>query len=114
VARYHRRGHPRGKHEGYGALRKKEKRAIRILAGFLRVADALDRSHRQVVKRLVASERAGTLRIRAEAKGDCELETWGVERRTQLLAEALDLDVRVSAARPAEVVRPARLRAARG
>jgi exopolyphosphatase / guanosine-5'-triphosphate,3'-diphosphate pyrophosphatase len=114
VARYHRRGHPRRKHEGYATLKRRERRAVRILAGFLRVADALDRSHRQVVRRLVASERSGTLRIRAEAKGDCELETWGVERRTQLLAEALDVDVRVSAARPAEVVRPARFRAARG
>ncbi len=113
VARYHRRGHPRRKHEGFGALDKEERRAVRVLAGFLRVADALDRSHRQVVKRLAVSERAGVLRIRAEARGDCELETWGVARRTQLLAEALKIDVRVSAARPPEVVRPARLRAAR-
>ncbi len=112
VARYHRRGHPRRKHEGYGALDKKDRRAVRILAGFLRVADALDRSHRQVVKRLTAAERSGILRIRAEARGDCELETWGVGRRTQLLAEALRIDVRVSAARRAETVRP-RLRAAR-
>jgi exopolyphosphatase/guanosine-5'-triphosphate,3'-diphosphate pyrophosphatase len=114
VARYHRRGHPRKKHEGFRTLKKQERRAVRILAGFLRVADALDRSHRQVVKRLVVAERAGALRIRAEAKGDCELETWGVARRTQLLADALGIDVRVTAARPADAVRPARLRAVRG
>jgi exopolyphosphatase/guanosine-5'-triphosphate,3'-diphosphate pyrophosphatase len=112
VARYHRRGHPRRKHEGYGALDRDDRRVVRILAGFLRVADALDRSHRQVVKRLTVVERSGILRIRAEARGDCELETWGVGRRTQLLAEAMKIDVRVSAARRAETMRP-RLRAAR-
>jgi len=113
VARYHRRGHPRRKHPAFAALDREDRHAVRVLAGCLRVADALDRSHRQVVKRLSVGERAGALRIRAESRGDCELETWGVGPRAQLLAEVLGLDVRVTAARPLETVRSARLRAAR-
>jgi len=97
VARYHRRGHPKRKHVGYGELPKPTRRAVRVLAGLLRVADALDRSHKQPVRTLHATERAGVLRIHAEARGDCELELWGVAGRTSLLEEALDLRVRVDA-----------------
>src|SRR5262249_38372760 len=113
VARYHRRGHPGRKHPGFGALGREDRRAVRVLAGCLRVADALDRSHRQVVKRLSVVERGGVLRIRGESKGDCELETWGVGPRAQLLAEVLGLDVRVTPARPLENVPTLRLRASR-
>ena len=114
VARYHRRGHPRRKHAGYGGLPRERRRLVRVLAGFLRLADALDRSHRQVVKTLAVSERAGVLRIRAEALGDSELETWGVERRTRLLEQVLGLRVRVEAVPAAEPARPVRLRPAGG
>jgi exopolyphosphatase/guanosine-5'-triphosphate,3'-diphosphate pyrophosphatase len=103
VARYHRRGHPRRRHPEFGALPKEGRRVVRVLAGLLRVADALDRSHRQTIRTLTVAERAGTLKIRGLASGDCELELWGVPRRTTLLEEALDLPVRievVAAAKP--------------
>jgi exopolyphosphatase/guanosine-5'-triphosphate,3'-diphosphate pyrophosphatase len=95
VARYHRRGHPRKKHAAFAALSRTSRRSLRVLAGCLRVADALDRSHSQVVRGLAVSERSGLLRIRAQADGDCELELWGAPRRTQLLEEALGIPVRV-------------------
>jgi exopolyphosphatase/guanosine-5'-triphosphate,3'-diphosphate pyrophosphatase len=95
VARYHRRGHPRKAHAAFAGLPKEARRAVRVLAGLLRVADALDRSHRQVVRSLAVAERAGALVIRGEAAGDSELEMWGVPRRTALLEEALGLPVRV-------------------
>jgi exopolyphosphatase/guanosine-5'-triphosphate,3'-diphosphate pyrophosphatase len=110
VARYHRRGEPRRKHAAFAALSRESRRTVRVLAGFLRVADALDRSHRQVVRRLTVSKRAGLLRLRGEAKGDYELEIWGAGRRVQLLEKALGLTVRVEMS--AEV-RPRRLRAVR-
>jgi exopolyphosphatase/guanosine-5'-triphosphate,3'-diphosphate pyrophosphatase len=110
VARYHRRGEPRRKHAAFAALPRESRRTVRVLAGFLRVADALDRSHRQVVRRLSVSERAGLLRVRGEAKGDYELEIWGAARRTQLLEKALGLTVRVEMTAAA---RPRRLRAVR-
>jgi exopolyphosphatase/guanosine-5'-triphosphate,3'-diphosphate pyrophosphatase len=111
VARYHRRGEPRRKHAAFAALPRESRHTVRVLAGFLRVADALDRSHRQVVRRLTVSERAGLLRVRGEAKGDYELEIWGAGRRTQLLEKALGLTVRVEMS--AEVRPPRRLRAVR-
>jgi exopolyphosphatase/guanosine-5'-triphosphate,3'-diphosphate pyrophosphatase len=95
VARYHRRGLPRKKHAAFAALPREARDAVRTLAGILRIADALDRSHRQVIRKLVVSDRTGTLRVRCEADGECELEMWGVPRRTDLLAEALGILVRV-------------------
>jgi exopolyphosphatase/guanosine-5'-triphosphate,3'-diphosphate pyrophosphatase len=111
VARYHRRGHPRRKHAAYGALSPEARRSVRVLAAFLRIADALDRSHRQAVRRLQVMPRNGLLRIRVEARGDCELELWGVPRRTQLLEEELGVGVRVDAAAAGSAMaglRPAR------
>ena len=97
VARYHRRGHPRKKHPGFGGLPREARRTVQMLAGLLRVADALDRSHKQTVRRVLVSERADVLRIQAEARGDCELELWGVGGRTALLEEMLGRRIRVEA-----------------
>jgi len=90
-------------------LAKPERRTVRVLAGILRVADALDRSHRQVVKTLRMSDRGGVLRLRGEASGNSDLERWGVTRRTELLAQALRRPVRVEVAAVAAPLR--RLRA---
>ncbi len=95
VARYHRRGHPRRGHAGFGALPKQARRSVRVLAGILRIVDALDRSHRQVIRSVQVSERGGVLRLRCASEGNCDLELWGVPRRTQLLEEALGQSVRV-------------------
>lgn len=114
VARYHRRGPPRRRHAGFGSLPRDGRRVVRLLAGLLRVADALDRSHRQVVRGLAVSERAGILRIRAEAFGDSELETWGVERRARLLARVLGIPVRVEAVPAPEGATARTLRTAAG
>jgi exopolyphosphatase/guanosine-5'-triphosphate,3'-diphosphate pyrophosphatase len=99
VARYHRRSHPKKKHPGYAALPKPTRQAVKVLAGLLRVADALDRSHKQPVRALHVNARGDLLRIQAEARGDCELELWGVAGRTSLLEEALEVRVKVEALR---------------
>ncbi len=112
VARYHRRGHPRRRHAEFGALPKPARQTVRVLAGLLRVADALDRSHRQTIRTLSVAERAGVLKVRGEATGDCELELWGVPRRTALLEEALEMAVRIEVVAAARAG-PARVQAAR-
>ena len=70
-----------------------------VLAGCLRLADALDRSHRQIVQEVSVRRMRGTLRVRAEAVGDAELELWGVTRRTRLLESVLGCRVAVEVAR---------------
>ena len=116
VARYHRRGHPRRKHSGYGTLPKGRRRAVRVLAGFLRVADALDRSHRQVVRSIHVTQRGEALRLLCDTSGNSDLEMWGAPRRTSLLEKELGVAIRVDAvasSRSATTLGP-RLRAGRG
>jgi exopolyphosphatase/guanosine-5'-triphosphate,3'-diphosphate pyrophosphatase len=52
IARYHRKAHPKKKHKHYGALKKSDRKIVEILAAILRVADGLDRTHRDVVRNI--------------------------------------------------------------
>ena len=96
VARYHRRGRPRRSHAGYGSLPRRLRRRVGVLAGLLRLADALDRSHRQIVEGVKIVDRHGLVRIRCQAQKDCELEVWGATRRSDLLARALKVPIRIA------------------
>ena len=94
VARYHRRGLPRKQHEGFAALPAAARRVVRVLAGVLRVADALDRSHRRPVRGLRIEVGPRAVTVRCAVTGNAELEEWGVARRADLLEKALDRRLR--------------------
>jgi len=52
IARYHRKSLPDAAHDHFAALTAAERAQVVILAGFLRLADALDHSHQQRVRDL--------------------------------------------------------------
>ena len=52
IARYHRGALPKGKHGHFAALSPVDQYRVSVLAGLLRVADGLDRTHRKVVEDL--------------------------------------------------------------
>ena len=52
IARYHRGSDPKESHESFTLLTPQERQAVCDLAAILRIAEALDRSHRQVVQRI--------------------------------------------------------------
>ena len=89
VARYHRRTGPKKKHFDFGSLSRQAREGVTALAGILRLADALDRSHRQRVRGVKVLKRKKGLLIRCEADGNVDLEMWGARRRLDLLEEAL-------------------------
>jgi exopolyphosphatase/guanosine-5'-triphosphate,3'-diphosphate pyrophosphatase len=95
VARYHRRGFPSKKESTLAEIGRKARHRVRVLSGLLRLADALDRSHRQVVQRLHVGERGDAISVRCEANGDCGLELWGAETRKDLLERMLGVEIRV-------------------
>jgi exopolyphosphatase/guanosine-5'-triphosphate,3'-diphosphate pyrophosphatase len=95
VARYHRQGRPGRRHPSFAALPKPARRAVRVLAGILRVADALDRSHHQVVRAVRVVARNGALRLDCSARGNWDLEAWCAPRRAELLAECLETPLRL-------------------
>jgi len=68
-----------------------KRRLVRALAAILRVADALDRSHFGVVKKVDVSYSPGRLVIEVGSDREkADLELWTCERRTDLLAKLLD------------------------
>ena len=52
IARYHRKSLPKLSHDHYSALLPVQRQVVDILAGCLRLADGLDRSHQQLIKDL--------------------------------------------------------------
>jgi exopolyphosphatase/guanosine-5'-triphosphate,3'-diphosphate pyrophosphatase len=84
VARYHRRSAPTRDRADLEALSAGELGAVRKLTAILRVADALDRSHHQPVRRLATSTRDRTVRIAITARGPLDLELWDAEREAPL------------------------------
>ncbi|MGQ0734732.1 MAG: Ppx/GppA phosphatase family protein [Acidobacteriota bacterium] len=93
VARYHRRSAPSRKKTGYRELAGSRRKAVRILAAILRVAEALDRSRNGVVRRLDLKPQGGRLRLDVFAAGDCELEIWAAGRQIASLEAALKTTV---------------------
>jgi exopolyphosphatase/guanosine-5'-triphosphate,3'-diphosphate pyrophosphatase len=111
VGRYHRRGVPRKKNVAFATLVRPDREAVRVMAGLLRLADALDRSHRGVVKAVAVSETSRGLRLRCEVEGDAGLEQWASGRRVDLLERALDRAIQVDFA-PVAAAPSVRARAA--
>lgn len=95
VARYHRRSVPSKRHTLFNELKKPVKERIRTLAGILRVADGLDRSHYQNVKELSVESNPDKIVLRIRTQSDPELEIWGAMRKAQLLESQLRKSVEI-------------------
>jgi exopolyphosphatase / guanosine-5'-triphosphate,3'-diphosphate pyrophosphatase len=84
VARYHRRSTPKARHNHFDVLNPTQKRRIRAIAGILRVADGLDRSHFQNVKNMEVEVTEQNITLTLDTIGDPELEIWGAMRKREL------------------------------
>lgn len=105
VARYHRGGGPGKKHASFASLSRAERRKVLLLSSLLRLAEALDRGHRQRVRSVARLRGGKKLRLRCTTTGDVELETWGARRHVELLEGSLgasiELEFQPQAARAA-------------
>lgn len=97
VARYHRKRGPKAKDENLQGLSSRDRRTIAALAAVLQMADALDRSHFDVVQEVRVSNGARGLKVAAGSKGDAAMEIWAANQRKGLLEELLDKPVEVVA-----------------
>lgn len=95
VARYHRRNAPRKSHLEYMALQRDQRVIVSKLAALLRVADALDHAHTQLVKITSFERRDGELVIHARGQGDLALERRSLEGKADLFQEIFGLRVRL-------------------
>ena len=98
VARYHRKSAPKSRHPEFAALGADDQRAVRILAGLLRIAVGLDRTRDGVVTGVRVDDVGKVVRLAVEASGDAELEIYSAQQRADLLADALDVPIEIVAA----------------
>lgn len=75
TARYHRKAPPQPDHAEFHALKTSAQKAVMILGGILRIADALDRTHSGKITRLEASSSKDAIVVRVQPGG-----TWNSER----------------------------------
>ncbi len=87
VARYHRRSIPRKRHKRYRKMDKSLQERVRKLSGILRVADGLDRSHYQNVRKLEIIKEEDTITLHITTEGDPQLEIWGAMRKSYLFEQ---------------------------
>lgn len=102
TVRYHRKSLPKPTHPEFEALRPVDQQRVRVMAGLLRVAIGLDRSHAGLVTDVAChlDTEDAALHIVAEhdADTDLALELHTANERRELLAVALDRPVVVEAA----------------
>jgi exopolyphosphatase / guanosine-5'-triphosphate,3'-diphosphate pyrophosphatase len=84
LARYHKGGGPKARHENWQRLNPYLRPVVEKLAALLRIADGLDRSHRQLVTEVDCRVRARRVDFRATARADCEAELDAARRKSDL------------------------------
>jgi exopolyphosphatase/guanosine-5'-triphosphate,3'-diphosphate pyrophosphatase len=99
VARYHRRSTPDRDRADLSHLTNGELTTIRKLAALLRIANALDASHRQPVRRVRAEAAGGAVRLRLGTRAPVDLELWDVQREAGLFREVFRKRISVVARR---------------
>jgi len=97
LARYHRGGRPRDTHENWRRLDPYLRAVVEKLAGILRIADGLDRSHRQLVSAVSCRAKARKVELEASARGDCEPELDAARKKANLFERVFDRTVALRA-----------------
>ncbi|HVP19192.1 MAG TPA: Ppx/GppA phosphatase family protein [Spirochaetia bacterium] len=81
IARYHRKGGPSMRHPEFALLSSVDRERVRRLAAILRIADALDKEHREKIQRIEVRQDEGRIEILAGRDGDLLLERWALEKK---------------------------------
>jgi exopolyphosphatase/guanosine-5'-triphosphate,3'-diphosphate pyrophosphatase len=100
IARYHRKGPPAATHPGYRELSKEARGKVRGLSGILRIADALDREHKQKIEsaRAAMDRAAGRVTLFLRGADDRELEEWADRSKASLWRDEYDMDIEIAKA----------------
>ena len=84
VARYHRKGAPSLQHPEFALLSAADRSRVRRLASLLRIADALDKEHREKLSKITVRQTEGRVEILAGGNGELLLEKWALEKKADL------------------------------
>jgi exopolyphosphatase/guanosine-5'-triphosphate,3'-diphosphate pyrophosphatase len=95
IARYHRKGAPTVRHAEFAFLSNADRERVRRLAALLRIADALDKEHREKIRRVEVSQHDGRIEIAAGRSGDLLLERWALEKKSDLFRRVFGAEVKL-------------------
>ena len=79
VVRYHRKSPPSEKHTAYSLLKPAHKRAVDLLSGILRLANGLERGHRQNIQDITVEVRGSAITIRLKTHFEPDIEIWAAD-----------------------------------
>src|SRR5581483_1620389 len=91
VARYHCGAFPKRKHGHFAKLPKVDRKLVRRLAGILRIASGLDRSHLQNIRGIKLGLEGDHLHFALEAAEDPAVDIYQAERSSELFRRAFRL-----------------------
>lgn len=97
IARYHRKSHPKLSHREFAMLNDTDKETVLKLASILRITDALDRTHQNVVKDIKVIDEGEVADLVLDCNGsDPGIELWNMERRKVLFEETFGKTIKVT------------------
>lgn len=89
VARYHRKSPPTEKHPAYAALNPKNRRIVDVLSGILRIANGLERGHRQNIESVSSDVNGGRIVLTIVSRLEPDIEIWAADQLKSLLEKVL-------------------------
>lgn len=88
VARYHRKALPSLDHAPFATLSTMDREMVEKLSAILRVADGLDRGHRNAVRDVRVEVTNKAIRLFLATDGNADVEIWGAQRKADLFVKA--------------------------
>jgi len=95
IARYHRKALPKNKHFNLAQLSRTEREKTALLSSILRLADALDYSHKSVVKKVNVRPFPNQIVLECLVSGDHTLEDLSIRNRKDLFEKAFKSELTV-------------------
>ena len=79
VVRYHRKSPPSEKHTAYSILKPPHKRAVDVLSGILRLANGLERGHRQNIQQINVKVKGSAITLHLTTRFEPDIEIWAAD-----------------------------------
>ena len=93
IARYHRKSFPSLKHKNFDKLDKENQEKVKTLASLLRIADGLDRSHTNCVKKIQAELDADCVHLHIFCRGEISAEIYGFEKKSDFFTQTFNINI---------------------
>ena len=96
IARYHRRALPSLRHRHFRALNRPDRERVAALAALLRIADGLDFSHTQSIRKPACRIEPGLVLVRCESAAKSEADLRAADEKGDLFRRCFKRELRIS------------------